>query len=185
MPMNKKKSKVIAIIIILLAITFALFNCSKYNAVAPFFDGLTLVYDVSGTKFIYKVYALEDNKYHIVHIEKWTGLGDKTYEYFTDIHGIVYKVTRKASRNYKGGFSPIWISTSEMKIGDTFNGGQKVIERKQWKKWDVLVVKNPNVDMKSYYEVNTGFYVGYEGRARGGSSAEVLINDNADIPTVE
>jgi hypothetical protein len=183
--MNKNNYKVIAVISTLITIVLMLYNCSKYNAVAPFFDGLTLEYDVSGIKFIYKVYSIEDINYKIVKTEKWTGLGDKTYEYFSDIHGIVYKVTKKASRSYKGGFSPIWISTSEMKIGDTIDGGEKVIERKQWKKWDVLVVKSPNVDQKTYYEINTGFYVGLEGRSRGGRVTIFMTNNNADIPTIE
>jgi len=67
-----------------------------------------------------------------------------------------------------------------MKIGDEFNEGYKVLREDKWKKWSVLVIKNPIYNEERYFELNTGYLVGVKG------SVEVnLVNTNADIPTIE
>jgi hypothetical protein len=67
-----------------------------------------------------------------------------------------------------------------MKIGDTFDDGYKVLRKDRWKKWEVLVIKNPTYNEEQYFELNTGYLVGVKGRVEVN-----LVNTNADIPTVE
>jgi hypothetical protein len=53
----------------------------------------------------------------------------------------------------------------------------------QWWKWNVWGVEIPGGF--NYYEVNTGFFVGYEVSSGPVYGKLVLVNTNADIPTIE
>jgi hypothetical protein len=102
-------------------------------------------------------------------------------EFFVDNYGRVYKSSVK---DYEGEYSPVWIPLHAMKIGDSYDGVYKVARRDQWKKWDVMVVKNPDFDEEQYFELNTGYLVGVKGEF-GLSYELVLVNTNANIPTIE
>ncbi len=175
----KKSKRVLFLGVSLLLI---LSNCTKYNEEAPFFNELFLEYDVMGYATIYNVETLDDNQFKITETEKRGPLSDDIEELFVDEYGKVYKSTFK---DYEGKFSPIWIPVHEMEIGDTFNNGYKVIRREQWKKWEVFVIQNPLFPEERYFDTNTGYRVGAEGKAKLGRYKAVLINTNADIPTVE
>ena len=84
-------------------------------------------------------------------------------------------------KRYEKKFSPVWIPIHEMEIGDTFDSGYTVTRKEKWKKWDVLVVKDPDSNNERYFDINTGYWVGsYERRL-----TIVLVDTNADIPSTE
>ena len=152
-------------------------SCTKYNEAVPFFDRLYLEYIVSDLKTVFNVLSADNNKFKIVKTEVNDILGDRVIEMFVDMHGKVYE---SSSSNYKGKFTSIWIPVHQMEIGDTFDDGYKVLRKDKWKKWEVLVIKNPTYNEEQYFEINTGYLVGVKG------SVEVnLVNTNADIPTIE
>ena len=165
-----------ALLLILTVIIFLMTACSKYEEPAPFFDGLFLEYN-AGIKLIFNVHSIENNSYKIVETEVSEVLGDTIRDFFVDMYGKVYKSSFK---DYEGNFTSIWIPVHQMKIGDTFDDGYKVLRKDKWKKWEVLVIKNPTYNEEQYFELNTGYLVGVKG------SVEVnLVNTNADIPTIE
>jgi hypothetical protein len=167
----KKKLLLIFIINIILIV-----SCSKYKEPAPFFDGLFLEYD-AGLPVIFNVKSIDNNNFKIVKTKVRDALGNKVIDIFIDMYGKVYKSSFK---DYEGKFSSIWIPVHQLETGDTFNDGYKVLRKDKWKKWEVLVIKNPIYNEEQYFELNTGYLVGVKG------SVEVnLINTNADIPTVE
>jgi hypothetical protein len=158
-------------------------NCTDYQERVNFFDGAYFKYDLGG-KFerIYNIKNISEEQFKVTETNKRGFLSDKTEEIFVDIYGKVYKSTYSG---VKGTFSPIWLPTHEMKIGETLNylEGDKylVSENKKWEKWDVLVVKNISFGYERYYEKNTGYWVG----SSSNDSKFILINTNADIPTIE
>lgn len=150
--------------------------CSKYDEPAPFYDGLLLEY-FAGLKIIYNVHSIENGNYKIIKTEVGEVLGDDIDDIFVDMYGKVYKSSFK---DYEGKFSSIWIPVHKMEIGDTFDGGYKVLRKDRWKKWEVLVIKNPMFNEERYFELKTGYLVGVKG------SIEVnLVKTNADIPIIE
>jgi hypothetical protein len=150
--------------------------CSKYDEPVPFYDGLFLEY-FAGLKIIYNVHSIKNGNYKIIKTEVGEVLGDDIDDIFVDIYGKVYKSTFK---DYEGKFSFIWIPVHQLNIGDTFNNGYKVLRKDKWKKWKVLVVKNPYFNEERYFELNTGYLVGAKGNIEMN-----LVKTNADIPTVE
>jgi hypothetical protein len=168
-----KKSVIIYCLLCIILLTS---GCTKYKEPAPFFDGLFLEYNYGGMTVIYNVHDIEDRNFKIVKTKIRRGR-NKTIDIFTDAYGKVYESSFK---DYEGKFSLIWIPVNKMDIGDTFDDGYKVIRKDKWKKWEVLVVKNPYFNEEQYFELNTGYLVGVKG------SIEVnLVKTNADIPTVE
>lgn len=150
--------------------------CSKYDEPVPFYDGLFLEY-FAGLKILYDVHSIENGNYKIIETEVSEVLGDTIRNFFVDIYGKVYK---SSSKDYEGKFSSIWIPVHQLKIGDTFDDGYKVLRKDKWRNWEVLVIKNPIYNEEQYFELNTGYLVGVKG------SIEVnLVKTNADIPTVE
>lgn len=159
---------------------FILTFCTKYKEEAPFFDGLFLEYKLR-LRTVYEVDVLDNKNYKITIIEKDKSFGKKTKELFVDTYGKIYKSYIKDS---EGDFSPIWIPIHEMDIGSKYNDGFTVIRKDKWKKWDVFVVQNPDIDEEQYFEINTGYLVGVKGHL--GKNYEIILNDtNADIPTLE
>ena len=164
-----------------LSLPMMLLSCNKYEEPTPFSDGLFLEYRVGGKKTIFNFERLENYNYKITETEIRKVLGDKVTELFVDNYGIVYKSSFK---DYEGGFSPVWIPINAMKVGDSYDEGYKVSRKDRWKKWDVMVIKNPDFEEEQYFEINTGYLVGVKGKF-GRSYELVLVNTNADIPTVE
>lgn len=157
-------------------------SCTKYKEEAPFFDGLVLEYNLMQKTLTYKIKSLDNNQFKINMIIKFDILSDETEEFLVDAHG---KVRESSTEDYQGNFSDIWIPAHKMEFGDTFDDGYTVLRREQWKKWQVLVVKNPLIDEERYYEISTGFWVGSNTKTRIGTGTIVLSNTNADIPTIE
>jgi len=167
--------KKVLLLFVTMSIIF-LSACSKYNEPVPFFDGLFLEYN-TGLKLIFNVRSIENNNYKITETEVSEVLGDTIRDFFVDIYGKVYKSSFK---DYEGKYTSIWIPVHQLKIGDAFDDGYKVLRKDTWKKWEVLVIKNPTYNEEQYFELNTGYLVGVKG------SVEVnLVNTNADIPTIE
>ena len=170
---NIKKALLLVITVSILLMT----ACSKHEELAPFFDRLYLEYIVSDLKTVFNVLSADNNKFKIVKTEVNDVLGDRVVEMFVDMHGKVYE---SSSSKYEGKFTSIWIPVHQMEIGDTFDDGYKVLRKDKWKKWEVLVIKNPIYNEEQYFELNTGYLVGVKG------NVEVnLVNTNADIPTIE
>jgi hypothetical protein len=97
-------------------------------------------------------------------------------------YGKVYQTNGRKKRI--GKFSPIWIPVHKMEIGDKFDGRNLVDREDKWEKWKVLVVKDIPTGVEDYYEINTGYLVGSVAKSpRGGKI--ILVNTNADIPTIE
>lgn len=130
----------------------------------------------------YKVSALEDNKFRILRKDKLYVTKRGEVELFVDSYGKVYASKKK---RYLDRFSPIWIPVHEIEIGDTFDKRNYVERKDKWKSWEVLVVKDTPTGAESYYDLHTGYWVGGAGNTSLGSSKIVLINTNADIPTIE
>ena len=171
-----------ATILIIGLLTLLLQSCTSYEELAPFFDGLYLEYDWgSGTREIYNIQISDDDNFKVIETRKRKPLGDKTEEMLVNKNGIVYESTYK---KYKDNFSPIWIPVREIKIGDKYDG-RKLAERKdKWEKWEVLVVKDIPTGGESYYELETGYWVGGSAKTSVGVGKIVLINTNAVIPTI-
>ncbi len=175
-----KKIAFFMLSIILLSI---MINCSNDNEISPFFDGLVLEYAGNGKPYLtYLVSALEDNKYKILRKDRLYTTKRGEVELFVDSYGKVYKSRKK---RYLDRFSPIWIPVHKMKIGDTFDERNYVERRDRWESWEVLVVKDTPTGAESYYDISTGYWVGGVGNTSIGSSKIVLINTNAEIPTIE
>ena len=175
-----KFPKKIMFMIFILSLPMILLSCNKYEEPVPFSDGLLLEYSISGQKIIFSFERLEDFNYKITRTEIRKPLKDKVREMYVDNYGIVYKSSFKA---YEGGFSFVWIPIHSMKVGDSYNEGYKVSRKDRWKKWDVMVIKNPIIKEERYFEINTGYLVGVKGKSRR-SYELVLVNTNADIPTI-
>ncbi len=171
------------ILILSISLLLVFSSCKKYKEEAPFFDGLILEYDLGGPfKWIYNISSLNDSSFKIIETHRQGALGDDVEELYVDQYGRVYKSSYK---DYKGKFSPIWIPAHKMEIGDTFDGGYSVVRKEKWKHWDVLVVKDPDVNQERYFDLNTGYWVGLFGKGPRGPVTIVLVNTNANIPTVE
>ena len=176
----KKRICFFVLIIVLLQL---IISCTSYEEIAPFFDGLFLEYAGNGKPYLtYKVNVVEDYKFKIIETDKLYTTERGKVELFVDSYGKVYESREK---RYIGRFSPIWIPVHEMKIGDTFDKRNFVERNEKWERWDVLVVKDTPTGAESYYDINTGYWVGGIGRTSAGSSKLILINTNADIPTIE
>jgi hypothetical protein len=167
--------------IFILSLPMMLLSCNKYEEPVPFSDGLFLEYSIGGEKIIFSFERLENFNYKIIETETRKPLRDKVKELFVDNYGIVYKSSFK---DYEGGFSFVWIPIHTMKVGDSYDEGYKVSRKDRWKKWDVMVIKNPDFKEERYFELNTGYLVGAKGKF-GRSYELVLVNTNTDIPTVE
>ncbi len=177
----KKSKRVLFLGVSLLLI---LSNCTKYKEEAPFFEGLILEYGERGVdgRYIYEINSLDDNGFKITEKEKWKALKFKPAVMMVKANGRVYESNKK---RYKNKFSPIWIPVNEMDIGDKFDG-RNIVERKaKWEKWDVLVVKDIPTGAEDYYELNTGYLVGSYAKTAIGVGKIVLLNTNADIPTIQ
>ncbi|MDH4027726.1 MAG: hypothetical protein OEU95_02700 [Nitrospirota bacterium] len=168
-------------LLLLINLFLTISGCTKYEEPAPFFDGLYLEYKLSAqANLIYTVEAIGNDRFKIIETEKRTILNDEIVELLVDSHGIVYE---SHSKDYEGEFSPVWIPVHELEIGTSFDDGYTVLRKDKWKKWAVLVIKNPNVKEEQYFDINTGFLVGVKGSS-GLSYEMVLTNTNAEIPVV-
>lgn len=176
-----KSFKKIIFLIFLMFLPLIFSYCTKYKELVPFTDGLTLTYTAGGIGMIFNVQELDDSKFKIIKTEKREPLSDKIEELLVDKYGKVYKSSIK---DYEGGFSPIWIPVHKMEIGDSFDKGYTIIRKDKWKKWDVMVVKTPDINEEQYFELNTGYLVGIKGKF-GMRYEFMLIDTNADIPTAE
>lgn len=174
---NRKIIFIISTIVLLFLI-----SCTKYDEPAPFFDGLFLEYIEIDSKTIYKMQVLNNGKYRVIQTRKREPLNDDIEELLIDVNGKVYKSSFK---DYEGGFPPIWIPAMQMEIGDKFNDGYTVLRKDRWKQWDVLVIKNPLFDEEKYFDINSGFWVGAIGKGSVAKYSAVLVDTNADIPTIE
>jgi len=174
--MKRFKKSLILLLIIFLPLTFL--HCTKYKELTPFFDGLFLEYRLGGLRTIYNVHVLANHKFKIIETQKARVLSDDVEELYVDAYG---RVNKSSFKPYEGKFSPIWIPVHEMEIGDTFDDGYKVIRTEQWKKWKVLVIKDPVVREERYFDLNTGFWVGSFAKTAVGAGKIVLVNTNADM----
>jgi len=183
-----KKFKYSLMLIFIISLSLLLLSCSeRYKEPAPFFDDLYLEYKLGSVRTIYNVEKIDNNHFKIIEKTPWEVFEDEIEEYFVDFYGKVYKSSFK---DWEGGFSPIWIPAYAMEIGDTFDEGYQVIRKDTWKKWNVAVVKRQSLlgEAEFYYEINTGFWVGYFAKVPTLSRKEhtkVLVNTNADIPVAE
>jgi len=178
--MEKVKKSFIILLGVVLPLIFL--HCTKYKESAPFFDGLFLEYKLGALRITYNVYVLDNNKFKIIETEKARVLSDDVEELFVDAYGRVYK---SSFEDYEDGFSPIWIPANQMQIGDTFDDGYTVLREDSWKKWKVLVVKNPLIEEERYYDLNTGYWVGAFARTTRGTGEIILVDTNSGIPVVE
>jgi hypothetical protein len=166
------------VLLLIYCINIGLFvSCAKYDETAPFFNELTLEYEIGEIKRVFNFNIIDNNNFKIIRTDVDDVLGNSFIEMFVDAYGKVYK---SSSSKYEGNFTSIWIPVHQMKIGDTFDDGYKVLRKDRWKKWEVLVIKNPTYNEEQYFELNTGYLVGVKGRVEVN-----LVNTNADIPTVE
>ncbi len=170
------------VLLVITILPLILLQCTQYNEETPFFNGLFLEYDVgSGYKLIYNIYVLDNNKYKIIETDETGILGKEVEELLVNSFGKVYESSKKS---YKGKFSPIWIPVHEIEIGDTIDGRHIAIKKDKWEKWDVMVLKDIAAEAESYYDLNTGYWVGSFAKTAVGVGKIILINTNADIPTV-
>ncbi len=177
-----KGFKKIILLFLIVSLPLIFSHCTKYKEPVPFFDGLVLEYEIKGKKIIFNAHVLDNKKYKIVKTEKSKVFGDKIKEFFVDAYGRVYKSSFK---DYEGGFSPIWIPVYAMEIGDTYDEGYTILRKDKWKKWNVMVIKNPYIiEEEQYFEINTGYLVGVKG-IFGRAFEFFLVKTNANIPVVE
>lgn len=161
-------------VLVAISLLLILPQCSKYKEKVPFFDGLYLEYHSKGSIYKYDISKI-GKKFKINMVKESSVLKDRKKEFIVNGHGI---------RQGQGEFSLIWISVNELEVGDTFDGGFTVARLDNWKDWEVMVVKAPMGNQKIFYEVNTGFLVGWTGRSVSGLTELVLVDTNADIPTL-
>ena len=172
----------------------------KYNSeLVPFFDGMYLKYKVitnSGSheeifsikeeNSEYKIFKEDVYKSHIL---------EEIVTHVVDCYGVIKEKpvrTMKTSKRtkildkLKGRRICIWIPPDEMQVGkklETSLGNFRIIEEATWEKWNVWVLKDGHGN-KSFYDRETGFYVGIQSISGGliGSMKTILIDTNADIP---
>ncbi len=120
---------------------------------APLKDGLCLTYDYAGSTMRVTFGELSRNKFRV-----------------TVSPGNEEKVVDRRLRSKRGAvydaevLGPLWIPPGSVKVGGSAHG-ERVIEVKRWKNWDVGVVKasfgaGAALRGEWYYETNTGFLVG-------------------------
>lgn len=171
------------IIILAFLLLSVLLGCSKYKEPAPFADGMYFEYRLGSIATTFNIHALDNGQFEIIEIRKRGILSDKRKELYIDTYGRVYE---SSFEPYEGIFSPLWIPVHKMDIGDTFDGGYTVARKEKWRKWEVLVVKDPHVQEERYFDLETGFWVGsFAKTATGRTGVEVLVNTNAGIPVEE
>jgi len=187
-PLFKRQKITVATLVtlLLLPIGLQIKDHYQYREVAPFFDGLKLDYGKhSGDMFTFSV--IDASWFKVTATEK-RGIPKDTYtEYTVNKFGIIEKERHIPSdgevtewvRNTDE-FIHIWIPANSLALGDMLKDKISYVDRiDKWKRWDVLVIKDSIINnVESYYEIHTGYLVGY-------STADYyLIDTNADIPTI-
>ena len=174
-------------------------GCQKKNReIAPFLDGMYFKYKVITNSGSHEeLFTIKEmcSEYEIIDEELYRSpkLG-KIVKHTVDQYGVIKGKsirTRKASKKtkkikkLKGRRICIWISPDEMQVGkklETSLGNFRIIEKATWEKWNVWVLKDSHGN-KSFYDRETGFYVGIQSISGGliGSMKTILIDTNADI----
>ena len=153
--------KIILILIVVVGGLWVAF--SIFGPQAPLKDGLYLSYDYGGSAIRVTFNEISRNQFRAT-----VSPGDSqkvVNKRLKTTGGTVYEV---------GLLGPLWIPPGSVKVGGNAHG-DRVVEVKHWKKWDVGVVK-ASFDVgaalrgKWYYEKNTGFLV-------GGSKSTVLSGE--------
>ena len=143
--------KTILILIVVVAGIWAAYTFLAPKA--PLKDGLYLSYDFGGSKRRVTFTEISKNKFRATitpgNKEKIVNTRLKTDS------GGIYEV---------GLLGPLWIPPSSVKVGGNAHG-DRVVEVKHWKRWDVGIVKasfgiGGALQGEWYYEKNTGFLVG-------------------------
>jgi hypothetical protein len=149
----------------------------------PFFDGLYLVYKLGSTTETYKVRLLNSGEFEVIETEQFEDLELEEVKMIVDPYGKVKSRVKDGKICKKGYKIHLWLPKCYRKEGAS-REGFCVINRAHWEKWDVWVAKD-EMGVCYYYEANTGFFVGWEVSTQIGRGKLVLVNTNADIPTIE
>ena len=168
-------------ILILIVISGLWFAYSSLRPKAPLKDGLYLSYEYGGSKIRVTFNEISKNKFRAT-----VSPGDR--------QKIVNKrLITTGGRVYEAGsLGPLWIPPSSVKVGGNAHG-DRVVEVKRWKKWDVGVVKaafgaGGALRGEWSHEKNTGVLVGGKKSSvlstvlsgKGGDTRFVLINSNLE-----
>ena len=141
------------ILILIVVIGGLWFAYSNLRPKAPLKDGLYLSYEYGGSKIRVTFNEISKNKFRAT-----VSPGDRQKIVNT-------RLITTGGRVYEAGsLGPLWIPPSSVKVGGNAHG-DRVVEVKRWKKWDVGVVKaafgaGGALRGEWYYEKNTGFLVG-------------------------
>ncbi len=171
----------------------------KYSELVPFFDGMYFKYKVitnSGSHEEIFSIKEENSEYKILKEDVYKShILEEIVTHVVDCYGVIKEKpvrTMKTSKRtkildkLKGRRICIWIPPDEMQVGkklETSLGNFRIIEKATWEKWNVWVLKDSHGN-KSFYDRETGFYLGIQSISGGliGSMKTILIDTNADIP---
>jgi len=186
------------LLVILFIVLSTNLGCQKRGDLAPFFDGLYFKYNnILNTGNTYTIYTIKkvDSEYNVIE-ERLTPVFPETINHIVDLYGFIKKSTKiketsketKDLKFNKGRRIAFWIPPKELQINKRFStslSGRstcRVIEKKSWNKWSVLVSED-EVGAEFYYDIKTGFLVGcHVSIPLVGSRKTILIETNADIP---
>lgn len=174
-------------------LSVCLFHCTKNREEVPLFDGMYLTYkDMSSCwEETYQVSNIGEGKYKLLKKKGCPGgneiLQSPVKEYFFDKYG---RISKSTDERRVGKRIDIWIPPSELdgsSVPPSFGASDNEVERKAWEKWDVLAIKSKSMPVEIFYDVKTGFEVGWHTGEMPGilSSTHVLVDTNTNIPTAE
>ena len=172
--------------------------CSKHDEPVPFFDGLHLKYKVKGARMLgfsnsRRIYEVRADHEHFNVTNYVEGDQEDVREIIVDRSGRIKRKTSfgsifsslgpnasDAKNRAKGTFSSLWLPTHVLKIGDRISDS-RIVREEKWRKWEVMVLREPTFRSEMYYHKESGYWVGMKGRAFGTRVQMVLVETNADI----
>ena len=167
--MNQKKQnpapvKRIQHILRIVLLAGMLTGCSFFGEQAPLSDGLYLNYDFAGSVIRVTFSEIDANKFYAT---LSFGSEAETLSEHSSVENkkIVDKKlkTENGTPYEAGSLGPLWIPPSSVKKGGSAHG-DSISEIREWKGWEVGVVKasfgRGALRGEWYYEKNTGFLVG-------------------------
>lgn len=193
-----KTKPYVMILLAALAVLAISVGCSKdapeqaKSVKAPIVDGLYFKYDVTGYSGdattqgnqIYTVASAGPKTFNIT-MKNYTHMPDGRQILVMDIIFIVDEngiVKECKYRSYKGGYCPLWLPISRLKVGEYLrDAGMKVFEKTTWKEWQTYRISDKPGSINFYYELDKGFLVGTDGT--GIRQDLTLTDNNAGIPS--
>lgn len=165
----------------LFVLALSIAACAGDEPAAPFFDGLTLDYlrehDDTVRTVSYRLSATSENTYRFSEEIAPKQPNDDLLAMILDSRGRV----ESSGFFFMAGpkYSPAWIPTGRLSVGDTFNMRKTIKKEDLWKSWEVFVVEDNHTKDIDYYDLRTGFRVG--GLSRPGNTIvlDVLVSTNA------